>query len=124
MHIYEEKTYPPLQSITDVWNITTPNKFHIWDNAHIPRADVPPPQSTIDVWNTTTPKKFHILANAYIPRAHIPPSSNEPLISGTPLHQISFTYWKMQIYLGQMYLHPLPIDHRSMDITTPCKFHI
>ena len=33
--------YPPLT--IDLWNTTTPNKFHIWHNAHIPSADIPPP---------------------------------------------------------------------------------
>ena len=50
----------PLQLIIDVWNTATLNMFHIYQNAHILRADVPPLQLTIDVWNTTTPNKFHI----------------------------------------------------------------
>ena len=49
----------------DLWNTTTPNQFHILENAYIPRADVPPP------------------------------SSNRPEIYGMPLHQISFTYSRM-----------------------------
>ena len=27
----------------DLWNTTTPNQFHILENAHIPRADVASP---------------------------------------------------------------------------------
>ena len=34
--------YLPLSTI-DLWNTTTPNKFHILPNAYIPRAHIPPP---------------------------------------------------------------------------------
>ena len=72
-------------------------------------------QLTIDLWNTTTPNQFHILQNAHILKADVPPPSNQPYISGTPLHQISFTYGKMHICLWQMYLPPPPIGPRSLE---------
>ena len=84
-----KKTDIPLQLTTDLWNTTTPNKFHIWENAHIPRADIPP-QLTIDLRNTTTPNQFHIWENAHIPRADVPhlllinPACTEPYYTRTP----------------------------------------
>ena len=73
-----------LQSSIDLCNTTTPNKFHIEQNVHIPMADGPPIehrsmqhhntqsvshiekcrwtplQSTIDLCYTITPNTFHI----------------------------------------------------------------
>ena len=90
MHISLGQMFPHLQFTIDISNTTTPNKFHIQQNAHILRADVPPQtpidhrcmeyhytkeisniaeytytkvallQFTIDLWNTTTLKKFLI----------------------------------------------------------------
>ena len=60
---------PPCQSSTDLWNTTTPKKFHIYQNAHILWPDVPPLQLTIDVWDTFTPNMFYIVKNAHIPMA-------------------------------------------------------
>ena len=40
---YTQGRCTPLQLTIDLWNTTTPNKFHILQNAHIPMADVPPP---------------------------------------------------------------------------------
>ena len=85
---------PPHQLSTDLWNITTPKKFHIYQNAHILQPDVPPLQLTTDVWNTITPNKFHLAKNAHIPMADRPPC-NWPYIHATPLHPISFTYRRM-----------------------------
>ena len=67
-----EMYHPLLQSTIDLWNTTTPNKFHIEKNAHIPMADYPL-QLTIDLWKITTPNKFHILKNAHIPSLDLPP---------------------------------------------------
>ena len=59
MHIYPGQM-SPLQLTIDLYNTITPNKFHIYQNAHLPMADGPHPQSSIDLCNTTTPNKFHI----------------------------------------------------------------
>ena len=90
MHRYQCRQTPPLPQLTiDVWKTTTPNKFHIWKNAHIPvQTDPPPPpinhrsmedhytsaerphpllQLTIDLWQTATLNKFHREKNAQIP---------------------------------------------------------
>ena len=50
MHIYQ---VPLLQLTIDLWNTTTPNKFHIGQNAHIPS-----PPSPID----HRPMEYHYTA--------------------------------------------------------------
>ena len=55
---------PPTLSTIDLCNTTTPNKFHIEKNAHIPMADIPPnAPSTPSVQNPTTPNLDNLLRN-------------------------------------------------------------
>ena len=61
----------PLQSTIDLWKTTTPNKFHIQMNAHIPTPDVPP----VDTIENTLQR------HPDIPRADIP---HPPLIDPSP----------------------------------------
>ena len=62
MHIYQG---PLLQVTIDLWNTTTPHKFNIVQNAHIPRADVPP--LTLVVYSPTTPECRYILVRCILP---------------------------------------------------------
>ena len=73
-------------------------------------------QLTIDLWNTTTPNMWVMMTWSFTP-------SNQPKINGTPLHQMSFAYSRMHIYLGQMY----PLLQSTIDLwntTTLNKFNI
>ena len=99
MQIYLRQMYS-VQSTIDEWNTTTPNRFHLQQNAHIPRPPysncpqiygIPlhqisftysrmhiyqgPPSIDHNIGNNTTPNKVHIYHYAYIPRADVPSSN-------------------------------------------------
>ena len=50
------------RQMADLCYTITPNKFHMWKNAHIPMADGPPIplKLTIDLCYTITSTKFDI----------------------------------------------------------------
>ena len=123
MHIYLGHIYPLLQLTIDLWNTTTPNKFYILENAHIPRADVPPPPiNHRSLEHHYTKSVSHIGKCTYILGKMYPLLQLTIYLCNT-LHKISFTYWKMHIYLGQMYLPQ--INHRPLEHHyTKCISHI
>ena len=76
MHIYplhNDWPDPLLLASINLWKTITPNKFHIWHNAHIPMADQhpPPPIQHRSLENHYT-KSVSYKHNAHIPMAELP----------------------------------------------------
>ena len=102
----------PLQSSKDLWKTTTANKFHIWQNAHILKAEVPPPIEQRSLENHYTKADAHIEECLYTKGRGTPQSSIDHLKTTTPnkFHRNK----NADIPMADR-LHPPSIDHRSME---------
>ena len=80
--------FPLLQSTIDLSNTTTPNKFHIEQNAQIPMEDVPPPlinHSSME--HHYTKSVSHMAECTYTYGRHTPLQSTIDLCNTTTLNQ-------------------------------------
>ena len=116
MHIYLWQSDPqPLHQMSkDLYNIITPNKFHIQQNVHILLADGCPSKQ-IQIYATPLhpvsftsrrihiyPNKFHIQNNTHLPMQAQPyPLLQSSIDLYNTITPISFTYRGMHIFKWQ-----------------------